>query len=53
MGWVAVGCYTLYLALAFALRTVVQLRRTGSTGLNGISGRPGSMEWSAGRRPWA
>jgi protein-S-isoprenylcysteine O-methyltransferase Ste14 len=48
MGWVALGCYTLYLVLAFGLRTVVQLRRTGSTGLNGISGRPGSMEWSAG-----
>jgi len=48
MGWLALACYALYLVLAFGLRTAVQLRRTGSTGLNGISGRIGSLEWVAG-----
>jgi protein-S-isoprenylcysteine O-methyltransferase Ste14 len=48
MGWVALGCYGLYLLLAFGLRSAVQMRRTGSTGFKGISGRPGSLEWSAG-----
>jgi protein-S-isoprenylcysteine O-methyltransferase Ste14 len=40
--------YLAYLALAFGLRTVVQVRRTGSTGFKGIGGRPGSAEWIAG-----
>jgi protein-S-isoprenylcysteine O-methyltransferase Ste14 len=48
MGWVALGCYALYLALAFGLRSAIQLRRTGSTGFRGLSGAPGSLEWSAG-----
>ena len=48
MGWVALGCYALYLVLAFGLRSAVQLRRTGSTGFKGLSGAPGSLEWSAG-----
>jgi protein-S-isoprenylcysteine O-methyltransferase Ste14 len=48
MGWVALGCYGLYLVLAFGLRSAVQMRRTGSTGFRGISGPPGSLEWSAG-----
>jgi protein-S-isoprenylcysteine O-methyltransferase Ste14 len=48
MGWVALGCYAIYLGLAFVLRSVIQRRRTGSTGFKGISGRPGSLEWSAG-----
>ena len=48
MGWVALGCYALYLALAFVLRSVIQLRRTGSTGFKGVSGHPGSLEWYAG-----
>jgi len=30
------------------LRTVIQLRRTGSTGFHGIGGKPGSAEWLAG-----
>jgi protein-S-isoprenylcysteine O-methyltransferase Ste14 len=38
----------LYAALALGLRAVVQLQRTGSTGVIGISGRPGSIEWIAG-----
>jgi hypothetical protein len=34
--------------LAFGLRTLIQLRRTGSTGFHGLGGRPGSPEWIAG-----
>lgn len=45
---VALASYGLYLALAFGWRTLVQLRRTGSTGFHGIGGRPGSAEWFAG-----
>jgi protein-S-isoprenylcysteine O-methyltransferase Ste14 len=48
MGWVALGCYGLYLVLAFGVRSALQLRRTGSSGFRGISGRAGSLEWSAG-----
>lgn len=48
MGSVALGCYAVYGALALGLRSVIQLRRTGSTGLKGISGSPGSVEWCAG-----
>lgn len=48
MATVALISYVLYLALAFGLRTWLQLRRTGSSGFEGISGRPGSAEWLAG-----
>lgn len=44
----ALWLYLFYIALAFGLRSVIQLRRTGSTGFHGISGRPGSAEWSGG-----
>lgn len=37
-----------FLATAFGLRSVVQWRRTGSTGYRGISGEPGSGEWLGG-----
>jgi hypothetical protein len=37
----ALALYVLYPALAFGARTVLRLRRTGSSGLKGISGRPG------------
>ena len=47
-GWLALGLYALYMALAFGLRTWLQIRNTGSSGLKGISGRPGSLEWIAG-----
>ena len=40
--------YVVYLALAFGLRTVLQIRRTGSSGFHGISGSVGSPEWLAG-----
>ena len=44
----ALTLYLLYLGLAFGLRTVIQLRRTGATGFHGLGGRPGSPEWLAG-----
>jgi protein-S-isoprenylcysteine O-methyltransferase Ste14 len=47
-GWLALGLYVVYMALAFGLRTWIQLRRTGDSGFKGISGRPGSLEWVAG-----
>ncbi len=34
--------------LAFGWRSLVQYRRTGSTGFRGFSGRPGSAEWLGG-----
>jgi protein-S-isoprenylcysteine O-methyltransferase Ste14 len=40
--------YLLFLALAFGLRTLVHLRRTGSTGFVGIRGEIGSFEWWGG-----
>jgi hypothetical protein len=40
--------FGLYLALAFGARTVLHLRQTGSSGFKGISGRPGSAEWTGG-----
>jgi protein-S-isoprenylcysteine O-methyltransferase Ste14 len=45
---VALLCFALYGLLAFGLRTLIQLRRTGSSGFKGISGRPGSTEWVGG-----
>ena len=48
MATLALVLYLVYLLLAFGLRTVVQVRRTGSTGFKGIGGRPGSAEWLAG-----
>lgn len=47
-GWIALGLYAVYLALAFGLRTWLQLRRTGESGFKGISGQLGSLEWLAG-----
>lgn len=48
MAELALGAYLLYMALAFGLRTAIQLRRTGSSGFEGVSGRVGSAEWTAG-----
>jgi protein-S-isoprenylcysteine O-methyltransferase Ste14 len=47
-GWIALGCYALYMALAFGLRTWLQLRRTGDSGFRFPAGPPGSLEWFAG-----
>ena len=45
---VAIVLYVVYLALAFGARTLLQRRRTGSTGFHGVGGRPLSAEWLAG-----
>jgi protein-S-isoprenylcysteine O-methyltransferase Ste14 len=44
----ALVLYALFFALALGLRILLHLRRTGSTGFRGISGRPGSAEWVGG-----
>ena len=48
MAGIAVALLAGYVALAFGARTALQLRRTGSTGFKGVSGRPGSAEWAGG-----
>lgn len=48
MAWLALTLYGVYLGTAFVARSVIQRRRTGSTGFRGISGRPGSAEWLGG-----
>lgn len=48
MAELALIVYVTYLVLAFGVRSVLQRRRTGSTGFHGISGRPGSAEWTGG-----
>jgi protein-S-isoprenylcysteine O-methyltransferase Ste14 len=48
MATLALILYVAYLALAFGLRILIQLRRTGSSGFHGLGGRPGSAEWIAG-----
>ena len=37
-----------YGLVAFVLRALIQVRLTGSTGIKGISGKPGSIEWFGG-----
>lgn len=44
---VALVLYGAYAGLAFGLRTIVQLRRTGDTGFRGAGGTTGSAEWWA------
>ena len=44
----ALALYVVGLVMAFGVRTWLQLRRTGSSGFHGISGRPGSLRWWAG-----
>lgn len=48
MSALALALYLVYLAVAFWLRSVLHRRRTGSVGFRGVSGRPGSAEWSGG-----
>lgn len=48
MATLALALYFVYLLLAFGVRMLIQLRRTGSTGFHGVGGRPGSPEWIAG-----
>ena len=49
MAYAALAGYFVFLLLAFGLRTAIQLRRTGDSGFRGVTGRPGSVEWLAGR----
>lgn len=48
MATFALVLYALWAALAFGLRAVVQIRRTGDSGFRGFHGVPGSAEWWAG-----
>jgi len=48
MATLALALYGVYLVVTFGLRTLIQVRRTGSTGFHGLGGRPGSAEWIAG-----
>lgn len=45
---VALVGYSVFLALAFGLRAVIHLRRTGTTGYVGVQGAFPSTEWWAG-----
>ena len=45
---VALALYVTGLIMAFGVRTWLHLRRTGSSGFHGISGKPGSLRWWAG-----
>lgn len=45
---VALILFVLYMMVAFGVRTAQHLRATGSTGFQGISGRPGSASWFGG-----
>jgi protein-S-isoprenylcysteine O-methyltransferase Ste14 len=47
-GEIALGLYVAFGALAFGLRTLIQIRRTGDSGFRWPAARPGSLEWAAG-----
>lgn len=46
--WATLLVYLVGVGLAFGLRTWTQIRRTGTSGFRGASGRPGSVEWWGG-----
>lgn len=48
MAKLALWLWGLYGVLGLVLRVVIQLRRTGDTGLRGLKGKAGSVEWLAG-----
>lgn len=48
MSALALSLYVVFVGVVFGLRSIVQRRRTGSSGWRGISGRPGSPEWLGG-----
>jgi protein-S-isoprenylcysteine O-methyltransferase Ste14 len=48
MALLALALLVLYLALAIGVRTLRHRRSRGSSGFRGISGRPGSAEWTGG-----
>jgi protein-S-isoprenylcysteine O-methyltransferase Ste14 len=45
--WIALALYLAWGILAFGLRTIVQIRRTGDSGFRGAGGPPASAEWWA------
>jgi protein-S-isoprenylcysteine O-methyltransferase Ste14 len=48
MAAVALALYAVSLALTFGVRIIVQLRRTGSTGVHGLAPDATAIEWFAG-----
>ena len=48
MATAALMLYGIFIVLGFGWRSYRQWRRTGSTGMRGFHGRPGSLEWLAG-----
>jgi len=48
MPGLALGLWAAFGALTLVGRALLQLRRTGSTGIAGPSGPPGSIEWTGG-----
>ena len=48
MALAALAVYVVWFLLAFGVRTLVALRRTGDSGWRGLSGRPLTLEWFAG-----
>jgi protein-S-isoprenylcysteine O-methyltransferase Ste14 len=44
----ALALYVVFIVAGFGWRSYRQWRRTGSTGMRGFHGRPGSLEWLAG-----
>lgn len=48
MATAALVLYGVFIVSGFGWRSYRQWRRTGSTGMRGFHGRPGSLEWIAG-----
>ncbi len=48
MAETTLALYALYGTLAFGVRVAIHLRRTGASGVKGVCGAPGSVEWLAG-----
>lgn len=48
MATAALALYGIFIVSGFGWRSYRQWRRTGSTGMRGFHGRPGSLEWLAG-----
>lgn len=48
MATAALTLYGVFIVSGFGWRSYRQRRRTGSTGMRGFHGRPGSLEWLAG-----
>ena len=48
MAVAALTLYGVFIVSGFGWRSYRQWRRTGSAGMRGFHGRPGSLEWLAG-----